>query len=240
MQSLVLCSTAAVAADFQVPRLTGPVVDQAQILPGRSMLALESIIRAFAQNGRAQIQVLTVSSLGGLEVEQASIQVVDAWRPGTKANDNGVLILIAPNERKVRIEVGQGLEGDLPDAYASRIIDRMKPFFKEGRYGDGAIVGVAEVARRLDPNFKLNQELGDNVPRARRSTNSGSGALGLIFMIVVFLILSRFGGPRGGGGAGFVTGLLLGSMSRGGGRSGGGGWSGGGGGFSGGGSSGSW
>jgi uncharacterized protein len=238
---LLLIASSSLAASFLVPPLTGPVVDQAQILSGRSRQTLESIIRAFDKSGRAQIQVLTVETLEGLGIEDASMRVVDAWKLGNKTSDNGVLILVAPNDRKVRIEVGQGLEGDLPDAYARRIVDRMTAFFKAGQFDEGVIVSVAEVIRRIDPTFKLGDYI-DRVPQSRRSTKDKSGVFGLVLMIVLFLIMSRFGGGRrGGGGAGFVTGLLLGGLTRGGGRSGGGGgWSGGGGGFSGGGSSGSW
>ncbi len=117
-----LCCPLAVvfAADrFEVPRLSGPVVDEGGFLaPAARRKIASALVELKRQGGGIEIAVLTVRDLGGLSIEQASIQVVDKWKLGSEGKDNGVLLLVSKQERKVRIEVGQGLDGDLPDAHA--------------------------------------------------------------------------------------------------------------------------
>jgi len=225
---------------FTVPELTGPVVDQAGLLSGDERSSLERFIRSFADTGKAQLQVLTVASLEGTAIEEASIQVVDKWKLGGKKTDNGVLLFIAIQDRKVRIEVGQGLEGDLPDAYSAQIIrEIITPFFKMQKYREGIFGGVMAIVQHIDPEFKSAERAPRPAPREKPL--SGLKLLGLLVLFILIAILSRFGGGgggsryRGGYGGGFGGGFGGGSFG-----GGGGGWSGGGGGFSGGGSSGSW
>ncbi len=187
--------------------------------------------------GRAQITVLTIPSLEGSVIEEYSIKVVDSWKLGTKEKDNGVLLLLAMKDRKMRIEVGQGLEGDLPDAYARRIIDRMTPLMKRGLYDEAIGTGVYGILERVDPEFLKNNNLEETSQvQESRTSSGGFKILKLILYLFIFILFvifrgfgrhSRHGWHSGGGFGGFGGG-------------GGGGWSGGGGGFSGGGSSGSW
>ena len=110
----------------------------------------------FRQKGGAHIVILTVDSLEGEPIEQASIQVTDRWKLGKADEDNGILIFLAKADKKVRIEVGQGLEGDLPDAYAKQIIeDVMLPLFRRGDFAQGILLGVYQVARRTNPDLAL-------------------------------------------------------------------------------------
>ncbi len=231
------------AGAFVVPELTGPVVDQAQLLSGGEQASLERFIRGFAETGKAQIQVLIIPTLDGTPIEEASIQIVDKWKLGTKKGDNGVLFLIAVQDRKMRIEVGQGLEGDIPDAYASQIIrDIVTPYFKLQKYKEGVYGGVMAIVQHIDPEYRSAERPAQTTSRGRPL--GGIQLLGLLILFIVISVLSRFGGGGGGsrfgggfGGGGFGGGGFGGGF---GGSGGGGGWSGGGGGFSGGGSSGSW
>lgn len=236
------------AADFQVPPLTGPVVDQASMLSSATRESLSRYLHQLFERGGAQIQVATVPDLGGLSIEEASIKVTDQWKLGKKKEDRGVLLLFAPNEHKVRIEVGQGLEGELTDVTSNRIIrEVIVPRMKEGSPDRAVIDGVLAIVHYTDPG--LLEEAQQGMP-SRSSHFAKGGGLGRLFTIFFWIIiLLLFLRPRGGGGVGgFMTGLLLGGMGRGGGfgdggfggSGSGGGWSGGGGGFSGGGSSGSW
>lgn len=237
----------AAPADFLVPPLTGPVVDQAGMLSSTTKDSLEQYLRKLVERGGAQIQIATVSDLGGLSIEEASIKVTDQWKLGKKKEDRGLLLLIAKNEHKVRIEVGQGLEGNLPDITASRIInDVIVPRLKEDSADRAVIDGVLAIVQYTDP--KLLDDL--QSPAGAQSQSAAPKGLGnwisvLLWLgfIFLFMLPAFFGRRRGGAGAGFATGLLLGGMGGhgwGGSSGSGGGWSGGGGGFSGGGASGSW
>ncbi len=237
-------------ADFRVPALTGPVVDDANILSPEIRSVLESGIRRLRGSGGSQITVLTVPTLGGLEIEQASIKITDAWKLGGGKTDNGVLLLIAPAEHKVRIEVGQGLEGSLTDAFSNRTIrDTMTPYFRKGDYSNGALQGVAAIVHYTDPSIDPASLFNGASGSKARESSRGRGFPWSLLIFGLFILFSLFrgGGGRGGRispwGAG-ALGYGLGRLGGGGGGSGGGGgggdWGGGGGGFSGGGASGGW
>lgn len=225
---------------FEVPQLTDSVVDQAGLIESATQQKLATALKVIHSKGGPQLAVLTVDTLDSLTIEEASIQVAQAWKLGTEQKDNGILLMVAKSERKIRIEVGQGVEGDLTDAYSRRIIDDiMVPLFRKGYTSDGILVGVSEIFKRMDPPYDLAEFL--DIP-ARVSSRAGGADWGkLILMLAIFLFLMFANG--GGRGGGVSRGLLYGALMGGGGfggRSGGGGWSGGGGGFSGGGASGSW
>jgi len=124
-----------------VPRLTGPVVDEAGVLDAAGSRRLADLARAArAEHGGAgpQLQFLLLNTLDGEAIEDYSMRVAEAWKLGTKGKDDGVLLVVAVKDRKVRIEVGGGLEGGLTDAQSGRIIrGAIVPAFREGRYGDG-------------------------------------------------------------------------------------------------------
>lgn len=227
------------AADFKTPWLQGPVMDETGTIEPQHRQELENLLQAFNQKGIAQVQVYVTSSLQGLPIEKASIDITDQWKLGDKDKDNGVLFLIAPNDRKVRIEVGQGLEGVLPDIYAKRINeDIVLPYFKQGQISAGVYNGTKAILAIVggEQNVQsLDQLASERAPSRTRGFAIPPWIIVIIWILIFFL--GRLGGGRrrlhrgvwiGGGGFG------------GGGFGGGGGWSGGGGGFSGGGSSGSW
>lgn len=219
---------------LEVPALTGPVVDEAQFLSRDAFHAIEGALQNLYQTEGIQFQVLIIDKLVDETIESYSIKVVDEWKLGKKGDDRAALFLISLDDRKMRIEVGRGLEGTLTDLTTHRILDEVKPLFQKGDYDNGVALGLALMARadgkKLDFDGKIK-------PRHQRK---GSAPLvlfaifGLIFFLQFFFPNSRGGRGRGGFyGGGWGGGGL-------GGGGGGSSWSGGGGGFSGGGSSGSW
>lgn len=227
-------------AAFQVPALQGPVMDQVGYIKNSDQRELSALLQDYNRRGKAQIQVLVIPSLEGEAIESASIRITDAWKLGDAKKDNGVLFLISAGDRRLRIEVGQGLEGALTDLQSKRIIsDTVIPYFKAGKTSQGIVAGVYEIIRAVDKEFADEVGLADPSPKKNNW---------IILIVFVVLLLIIIGGGRGGG-RGRRAGLFyggaggFGGWSGGGGfggSGGGGGWSGGGGGFSGGGASGSW
>jgi uncharacterized protein len=240
---LALLSLRAAAADKPVPFLSGRVVDEAGMLPADARQRIEEKLAAFEKSTGAQVAVLTVASLDGDPIEDYSIRVVETWKLGKKEKDNGVLLLVAEQDRKMRIEVGYGLEGELTDLESGRIVDNViRPDFQKGDFAAGIEHGVDAILSALG---------GGEVPAeppARPASKGGPDGMIFIIFIVVFLYIflrSRGGGRRGPWGGGGFWGGGFGGGSFGGGRGGGGGFggggfSGGGGSFGGGGASGSW
>ncbi|MCW8893028.1 MAG: TPM domain-containing protein, partial [Deltaproteobacteria bacterium] len=137
---LLICSPA-VALD--IPRATGYVNDKAGLISQTVELKLEQFLREFENSDSTQITLLTIPTLEGEALEDYSLKVFENWKIGQLGKDNGALLLIAKEERKVRIEVGYGLEGRLTDLLAGRIIDQeISPKFKQGDFDGGIISGV--------------------------------------------------------------------------------------------------
>lgn len=224
---------------FEVPELTGAVIDQAGLLDSNTKADIESLARDYRARDIAQIQVLTVNDLQGEEIEQASIQIVDKWQLGSKEKDNGILLLVSLNPRKVRIEVGQGLEGDIPDVVAKRIIrDVMAPTMKSGNVSLGIYLGVREIIKYIEPDSKSFHHKKAELMEWFHLAQEYSGMLIVLFFIIVHILTPRSAKRKAYGGlGGYSGGFSSGGFSSG---SGGDSWSGGGGGFSGGGSSGDW
>lgn len=246
------------AGDFVIPNLSSPVVDTAEMMSAETREVLIGVLKKLHDQGGSQIVALTLSDLGGLSIEDASIKIAEQWKLGDKSKDNGIILLVAKEERKVRIEVGYGLEGNLPDAYCKRIIDQaILPLFKEGRIDDGFLVGVYKIIQRTDPNVDVDGLFsGKSIPHVRKDNQrrgrsfSGIGVFLFIILIIFFVVVEpllnafipgyrsmrrkrHFNGGSHGGFGGFGGGF-------GGGGFGGGGFGGGGGGFGGGGASGGW
>ena len=142
----LLAAPAAIAAQVPVPTLSARVTDQTGTLDSGEQQSLESTLAAFEKNKGSQIAVLIVPTTGDETIEQYSIRVVDAWKLGRKGVDDGILLLVAKDDHKVRIEVGRGLEGAVPDALANRIIDEaIVPKVKQGDFAGGPSDGTARL-----------------------------------------------------------------------------------------------
>ncbi len=223
------------AAPSEFPRLSGRVVDAAGILSPTTERTLTEMLAAYQRDsGGTQVVVATVPSLGGRAIEEYGYRLGRHWGIGQAGEDTGALLIVAPAERQVRIEVGYGLEGQLTDAVSWDIIQgRVLPAFRQGNYDAGVIAGTRAIIEVLGGSYEMSGA-GTGEDERRRLP-------AIVFWIfVAFIILSSFGG-RGRGGLGQA--LIIGSVLSGGGRGGfggGGGFSGGGGSFGGGGASGGW
>jgi len=151
-----------------VPFLTGHVVDNAEALKSDTQRRLTELLRQHEQKTTNQIAVLTVPTLNGESVEEYAVRVFEQWKLGQKGKDNGILVVVVPQDRRMRIEVGYGLEGTLPDAIAARIIRNvMTPHFKEGDYDEGITKGVNAIIAQLEGG---PSQAGDDTPQqAQRS-----------------------------------------------------------------------
>ena len=248
------------------PRPAGPVLDQADVLSAADEAALDQKLRAYnARTGRA-VLVLTVPSLDGLDIATYGVQVGQRWGVGGKSTDQGLILLVAPNERRLRFEVGYGLEQYLPDVLAGRIIrDTITPRFKAGDFAGGISAGIDAALTQLDRDPAEAKAIAEAAAAAEaQDRDSGDGASfgGVFFwMAMIVIFMAVFGGGKRGrrfsrGGGSNLPIILWGAseiargMSRGGGGGfGGGGFGGGGGGgfggfggggFGGGGASGGW
>ncbi len=138
------------ASALEVPTHSGPVIDLAGVLSRADQSRIAASLVQFRQRVGPQLQVLVVPALKDETIESYSIKVVDKWQLGSEQKDDGVLLLVATGDRKVRIEVGQGLEGELPDALAGRIIrNGILPLFKQGQMGAGIVTGLQMIAESL-------------------------------------------------------------------------------------------
>lgn len=261
MLAAVLLFASLARADVAVPALQARVTDLTGTLSAQQVAALEAKLASFEQRKGSQLAILLVPTTQPETVEQYGIRVAEQWKLGRKGVDDGVLLLIAKNDRKLRIEVGRGLEGVLPDAYSKRIISEdIAPAFKQGDFNGGIHAGVDRIIKLVD---------GEPLPPPkvvnRGATHQFDVGNALVWggLLVLFIggILRRlfgrfFGSVATGGiagttafalGGGIAGGLFLGFivfmisliglsfLGRGGGFGGGGGWSGDSGGWSGGG-----
>lgn len=223
-----------VVLSLEVPPPEGYVNDHANILSEQEKAGLESILRRFEAETTNQVVLLVIPSLEGDSLEDFSIRVAEAWKVGQKGRDNGVIFLVAVEDRKARIEVGYGLEGALTDAQSGRILrDSVFPAFRQGAYSSGIQAGLVGILQTIQGEFP-SQSARQMAPTRQARTKASGILLPLLFFLLLFSRGGRF----------FLLGGLLGGMwgGRGGGMGSGGfgGFSGGGGGFGGGGASGSW
>jgi uncharacterized protein len=249
---LVLAATA-LAQGLTFPTLSGRVVDEAGILDAGTRAALTQKLAALEEKTTDQLVVATVRSLHGTSVEDYANRLFRQWKLGQAQKNNGVLLLVAPTERRARIEVGYGLEGTLPDAVGKLIIENgIVPRFRANDFAGGITRAVDDIIQVLTGDAEEWKQRAAQRPEAR-SAALGPVVLFLVTIVIVLIILSiiganastqqRLGRRRGGSdtwvapGSGWSSGSSWGSDS--GGFS-GGGFSGGGGDSGGGGASGSW
>ena len=161
-------------AEVPVPALAARVTDLTGTLSKEQRAALEETLKAIEEQTTAQIAVLLVPSTAPETIEQYSMRVVEAWKLGRKGVDNGLLLLVAKNDRKLRMEVGYGLEGTIPDAIARRVIaETITPHFKQGDYAGGIQAGVMQLTALIAGKLPANPEEAHPAPNA----GEGAGAL---------------------------------------------------------------
>jgi uncharacterized protein len=234
---LLVASTVSAQETSQAPvRLTRWVTDQTGTLSDAEVRSLESRLRSIEEANSNQIVVVIIPGLNGGSLEETSLAIAERNGVGKKAKNNGVLLLVVKDERQIRIEVGYGLEGALPDITAGKIIrNEIVPRFREGDYFGGISAGVDAIDRATRNEYTADPK--------KKDRDGGGGFPFILIIVILFIILNglrrrrfgifpmmfpgSFGGRSSGGGFG-------------GGMFGGGGFSGGGGGFGGGGASGRW
>lgn len=237
------------------PKLTGRVVDAANLLDPAQEAQLTARLATLEKESGRQLVVATIPDLGDYDIADYGYRLGRTWAIGSKDKDDGVLLIVAPKERKVRIEVGYGLEGVLTDALSSRIIrNDIVPRFKANDYPGGIIAGTQSLATLLALPPEEARKQAAAAEAEQQNTRSDSGGIPFVFILfLLFFVLPMFfrrGRGRRRYGDSALPVILWGSMLGGGGRSsgwggggggfGGGGFGGGGGSFGGGGSSGSW
>jgi uncharacterized protein len=249
------------AEDIKTIHPTGYVTDLAGVIGGDRIAKLEALCTELEQKTGAQMAIVTVRSLDGQSVEYYAVDLFRQLGIGSKKDNRGVLLLVAPSDRKYRIEVGYGLEPVINDARAGDVGRAMVPFLRQGDYGDAIETAAWQLAKYIADDSKVT--LSGQPPATRIRHSNRGGGIGIFWVIVglfiLFSILGRSSGmrPGGGGGSGLLW-FLLGMMANSGGSrgswggggfgGGSGGWGGGGGGFGGfgggssggGGASGSW
>ena len=206
------------AQDLQpVPPLASPVTDLTVTLTADQVAALDAKLRAFEKAKGSQVAVLVVATTQPEAIEQYAIRVAEAWKLGRKGVDDGAILIVARDDRKLRIEVGYGLEGALPDAIANRIIDEdIVPSFRRGDYYGGIATGVDRMLRVIEGEPLPEPEI--DSPSARVP-----GLFHLLPFLFVFALVGgsifrrlfgRVGGAFATGGlVGFLTWLLVGMLA---------------------------
>ena len=239
------------ASALEVPQLRGRVNDYAELLGSAAEAELESYLAAVEQSSGAQIALLTINSLEGDSLERFSLKVAEKWGIGSAETDDGALLLVSMADKKVRIEVGYGLEATLTDAVSGYIIrETIVPNFRRGNFE----AGIAEALRAMGGLISGDVSISAQQIQKSNSASNDSGSFPIFFILfIIIFMLSRMGSYRRmrrrgiSPGTALFMGMMLGGSGRY--RSGGsgfssggfgGGFSGGGGGFGGGGASGGW
>lgn len=202
--ALLLCWACAAFADVAVPPLTGRVVDQTGTLSSGDIASLTQTLKDFEARKGSQIAVLVVPTTAPETIEQYSIRVAEAWKVGRKQVDDGAILLVAKNDRKLRIEVGYGLEGALTDVTSQRIIDEIiTPKFRNGDFTGGIAAGVDRIIKVID---------GEPLPAPKRQQDYGpsSHIEDLFNPFIIFAIFIAGGILR------TIFGRLIGSVATGG------------------------
>jgi uncharacterized protein len=250
LAGLVLAASGVARADdFKNFRPTGYVTDRAGVIRPETKTQLEALGTELEQKTGAQLAIVSVKSLDGNDVQTYANDLFKQFGIGQKKADNGVMLLVAPNDRKYWTEVGYGLEPIINDARAGDAGRLMVPYFRQGDYSSGIAAAAWQLAKYIadDKGVTLTGAPQLRTVHERGQHSGGISALVLLGIVILFIVLISSGSSSGrgtGGGSGLWTGLIIGALSNsGGGRggwgggggwgSGAGGWGGGGGGFGG-------
>lgn len=205
----------------QLPSLNEPVIDQAKVLSANEKQNLEAKIRNIYKQGKAQIGVIIVPTTGAEGIFDFAMRTAEQWKLGSAKQDNGLLIAVAVNDRKIHIATGYGLEGVLPDIMVGRIIrNQITPYFKSGQYGQGIQAGVMEIERilNLDPEIakqaadelKARQDQAIQEQEAKDRTMTTAIIILIMGIFASFIIGNRLSASVAGVTA-FAAGLIYGS-----------------------------
>lgn len=228
------------ASSFKVPKPEGYVRDLTRTLTLEQEASLELTSQELEKKTGAQVAVLVINSLGSEPIENAAVKTFESWGIGQKGKDNGILFLIALKDKKMRIEVGYGLEGVLPDGKTGALLDSyVVPYFKKGLFAQGILSGQQRIVLAIDPAFKQSGQVAVVQPKPQKKMSPLEAMIYQNFLIMVLvlivglliispsfravllvMLLSGVGG-RGGSGGGFNGGGGFGGFGSG--RSGGGG-----------------
>ena len=206
-----LCWAVVAGAQVPVPPMGGRVTDQTATLTNEQKSALEETLRSFEDRKGSQVAVLIVPSTAPETIEQYALRVAEQWKPGRKKVDDGALLVVAKDDRTLRIEVGYGLEGALTDAASKRIISEViVPRFRQGDFYGGITAGVDRILRVID---------GEPLPNPEERRPAGMRGIGSILPIMMILalvvggvlhtVLGRFPGALVTGGAVSVVAWML-------------------------------
>ncbi|MCO8043880.1 TPM domain-containing protein [Acinetobacter bohemicus] len=206
-----------------LPSMNEPVIDQANVLTAAEKQRISQRILSLYQAGKAQIGVVIVPTTGQEDIFGYSMRVAERWQLGSKEHDNGLLMTVALNDRRIQILTGYGLEGVLPDIIANRIINQtITPYFKQGQYAQGIDAGIAEIERilNLDPEVAAQAaaELKARQEQALQAQKASQATLGsVVFIVIAGVIGSMIFGRKlsaataavAGTAAGLVNGMGL-------------------------------
>ena len=189
-------ATPALAQPVFPERGTAPVVDEANIIDETTEAELTRKLAEFEERNQRQFVIATVPDLQGYDIAEYGYQLGRNWQLGDAENDDGIILLVAPNERQMRVEVGYGLEGIIPDGLAFEYVEGMKPFFREGDYSGGISWGADQIIRQLELPPEEAAQIAQASEQQRESKDSGFPIGGLIWLgfIVFFFILPMFSG----------------------------------------------
>jgi uncharacterized protein len=224
------CNSCCLAQEVEFPSPRGYVNDYAGVLSAQTAQHIDSLCRQVESKTTAQIAVLIVRSTKPLEIEQYAVEIFEKWGIGSKDKDNGLLLLVAIDDRSVRIETGYGLEGAIPDAIASNIIyQTIIPEFKQARYERGLLMAMLSIADIIAGEYNVSLDLSEDLSGIRASQEEEASPLTIFITIIFFIIIfgmrsgllfyfilgsagrrrggywygSGMGGSRGGFGGGF-------------------------------------
>lgn len=216
---VILIATSA-AGKTTYPKPQGHVNDFAGVMTSDTRLSLENMLTTLASQTGAEVAVVTLPSLNEEPIENVAVDLFKEWGIGQKGKDNGLLFLVAPNDRRMRIEVGYGLEPILPDARTGRILDTyVVPEFKKGDLNAGIRQGTQAMVQVLAKHFKLNPDelsLPNPKPKKESLLTRLFQLVFIIFLVILFirhpslflaLLLSGFGGGGGRSSGGFGGGF---------------------------------
>jgi uncharacterized membrane protein YgcG len=195
LAALLLLLSAAGLWALDVPPLRAPVTDLAGMLTSEQVEQLNGLLSEFETATTNQFAVLIIPSLEGEDLESYSIRVATAWALGTEEKDNGLLLLVAKEERRLRIEVGYGLEGVLTDAYCGRVIDNtIVPYFRDGQFYKGITAGLVELIRQTGDEFSPDPGLEPPAPEARLDRRIEALMflfVPMVMVVIVSILLAR-------------------------------------------------